>query len=85
MYQWEIFIAGYFVELFECDCNTLEEGAVLAGKRARQLLKDRNLSAKTQYFVSDIELNYLGFKPKKVEHKIVSTQMPPRAEDWYGD
>lgn len=84
MRQFEIFIAGYFVELFEKDTDTMEESYAMTSKRAKQLLKERNLLAKTQYVMSDIELNYLGNKPKKAEEQIVSTQMPPRTEDWYG-
>lgn len=67
MYAWEIFISDYFVELFETDTETMEQGSVLVGKRAKFLLKERNKMAKTQYVLSDISLDYKGFKPKKVE------------------
>src|SRR3972149_11215379 len=67
MFTWEIFIDGYFVELFEADTTTMEEGSVLAGKRARFLLRERNKVAKRQYVLSDISLDYKGYKPKPAE------------------
>ena len=67
MYSWEIFIDGYFCELFGADTATMEEGSVLAGKRARFLLGERNKFAKKQYVLSDISLDYKGYKPKPVE------------------
>ena len=78
MFQWEIFIDDYFVEKFEADTATMEEGSVLAGKRAKFWLEERNererkkaekagVDYEPKYFVSDISLDYKGYKPKPAE------------------
>ena len=80
MYTWEIFIDGFFVDTFEHEDFT--KGPVEAGKRAKFLLKERNLSAKKQYVNSDISLDYKGFKPKPVQEVVVSTVPPEISNYW---
>jgi hypothetical protein len=79
MYQWELFIDGYYVETFEHE--DVLKGPVEAGKRAKFLMKERNKSAKKQYVLSDISLDYKGFKPKPAQEVVVST-LPPEISDY---
>lgn len=81
-YQWEIFIDKYFVEVFETEAESVEAGTILVGKRAKALLKWRNLAALKQYVLSDVSLDYKGFKPKPAQEVVVST-LPPEISNYW--